>query len=115
MTTRLGVVDDGKYAIWDKLSPLCGLKPRGYNGHMANKKMTIENLAEMMEAGFTKVTKETDKKIDDLAVMVQGGLQEVHEEINTFRAEVNERFDAIDRRLDRIENVLIAGHDRRPD
>lgn len=60
---------------------------------MASKKMTIE----------------------DLAVMVQRGFEETATkgELADFREEVNERFDGIDQRLEKIENILIAGHDRR--
>lgn len=53
--------------------------------------------------------------IEDLAVMVQRGFEETASktEINEGFKDVNDRLNAIDQRLDRIENILIAGHDRR--
>lgn len=53
---------------------------------MANKNMTIDELAMMIKRGFD----ETSKKI-----------------------EVNERFDIIEGRLDKIEKLILADHKRR--
>lgn len=51
---------------------------------MASKKITIDNLAEMIGKGFAGV----DKRFDD----------------------VDKRFDEVDKGLDKIENVLIRQH-----
>ncbi len=46
--------------------------------------------------------------IEDLAVMVKRGFDETAK-----KADVETQFDEMGKRLDRIENILIAGHDRR--
>jgi cob(I)alamin adenosyltransferase len=51
--------------------------------------------------------------IEDLAVMVQGGFDEVNGKIINIRDEMDQGFKEVNQRLDRIENILIAGHDRR--
>jgi glutamyl-tRNA reductase len=58
--------------------------------------------------------KKTNPKvtIDDLAGMVQNGFSELKGEMNEKFALVDKRFDEIDTRLDRIENIVIARHDR---
>jgi hypothetical protein len=51
--------------------------------------------------------------IEDLAVMVQGGFSEVNEKFTEVHDKIDRGFKEVNQRLDRIENILIAGHDRR--
>ena len=65
-------------------------------------------------------TKKNKAATDTLAVMVQKGFEEtatdirgVKEEVKDLRGEMNERFNKVDERLDRIENILIRAHENR--
>lgn len=60
----------------------------------------------MIESGFVRVEKNTDKKIDDLAQMVAKGFEETSKEVNLQFNEVNER-------LDRIEKILFWDYKNR--
>lgn len=46
--------------------------------------------------------------IDDLAAMVQRGFKETAKQ-----AEVDKRFDVVEERLDKIEKLILADHKRR--
>lgn len=70
------------------------------------KNITLDNLAGMIESGFVRVEKNTDKKIDDLAQMVAKGFEETSKEVNLQFNEVNER-------LDRIEKILFWDYKNR--
>jgi predicted nucleic acid-binding Zn-ribbon protein len=92
------------------------------------KKMTIDNLATLMGAGFldantkfdkgfrdisTKFDKgfrdistKFDKEIGDLARMTAKGFDGVHKEMRDFKGEVNERFDEIDSRFNHLETAV---------
>lgn len=70
------------------------------------KNITLDNLAGMIESGFVRVEKNTDKKIDDLAQMVARGFEETSKEVNLQFNEVNER-------LDRIEKILFWDYKNR--
>ena len=56
------------------------------------KEMTIEDLAQIMTAGFDKTAKETDKKIDELAAMINKGFNSTVEKINQS---TNEKIDQL--------------------
>jgi hypothetical protein len=56
--------------------------------------------------------KTVEEKIDDLALMVGRGLEEVRNEGRVGVKAVNARFDAIDQGLERIE-FQVSGQDRR--
>lgn len=60
---------------------------------MKKKRITIEDLARMVQKGFL----ETAKK----------------DEVNVQFDEVNVRFDKIEDRLERIEKLILADHKRR--
>ncbi len=60
------------------------------------KNITLEDLAQIMSKGFVSVEKNTDKKIDNLAGMVQRGFLDVDKKFK----EVDKRFDNIDKRFD---------------
>jgi archaellum component FlaC len=60
---------------------------------MAKKKITIEDLAMMVQHGF----KETARQAD----------------VDARFDAVDKRFDAVDERLDRIEKLILADHKRR--
>ena len=49
------------------------------------KKMTIENLAEIVQKGFKESDIRTDKKIDDLAAIVNRGFECVGKEMTEIR------------------------------
>lgn len=53
-----------------------------------------------------------EEKIDDLAIMVGRGLEEVRNDGRDGAKAVNARFDAIDEGLERIE-FQVSGQDRR--
>lgn len=61
--------------------------------------------------GFKALAQQIDEAVDKLAAAVAAGFEETREGF----AAADRRFDAIEKRLDRIENVLIASHDRRLD
>lgn len=71
-----------------------------------DKKITIEDLAGIVQRGFAEQDKKTDKKIEDLAGMVRRGFDGVNDKFN----EVDKRFDLIETKFDRkfiaIENHL---------
>ena len=50
--------------------------------------------------------------IDDLAVMVQKGFNDIGAKM-ALKGEVNARFDAMDKRFDKIENLILADHKKR--
>ncbi len=50
-----------------------------------------------------------DVTIDDLAVMVQNGFNDVTERMAT-KSEMNKRFDLVDKRFDKIEKLILADH-----
>ena len=65
------------------------------------KDMTINDLAIMVQEGFSGIQREMDKRFIDL------------EERMDKRFElVDKRFDAIEHRLDVIENKIIARHEK---
>lgn len=53
-----------------------------------------------------------DVTINDLAVMVQKGFNEVAEKMAT-KSEINHRFDLVDKRFDKIEKLILADHRER--
>ncbi len=56
--------------------------------------------------------KTTDQKIDELALAIGRGLNELRQDVHNGFVAVDSRLDGIDQRLDRIE-FLISGQDRR--
>ena len=50
--------------------------------------------------------------IDDLAVMVQKGFNDIGTKM-ALKGEVNARFDAMDKRFDKIENLILDNHRKR--
>lgn len=56
--------------------------------------------------------KTTDDKIDDLAIAVAGGLEELRQQIREGFAAVSSRFDDVEQRLERVE-FFVSGQDRR--
>jgi hypothetical protein len=59
-----------------------------------------------------KTAKTVEDKIDDLALMVGRGLEEVRTEVRESTQATAARFDSIDEGLERIE-FQVSGHDRR--
>ncbi|MDD4531555.1 MAG: hypothetical protein PHH21_02495 [Candidatus Pacebacteria bacterium] len=57
--------------------------------------------------------KKKEITIDDLAMMVQKGFIETKTDMASFSKSVDKRFDAVDRRLDKIEKLIIADHRQR--
>ena len=53
--------------------------------------------------------------IDELAIMVQKGFDETakKEDMDAGFARVDEKFEEVYKRLDRIENILIKQHEQR--
>ncbi len=69
---------------------------------MTNKKrknITLDSLAQIMTQGFIDTEKSTDKKINNLAGMVQRGFLDVDKRFDL----VDKRFDKIDKRIDGVE------------
>jgi len=64
------------------------------------KKITLENLAKKMDEGFKKAERHTsqkiDEKIDQLALAVKNGFDEVDRRFNG----VDRRFNGVDKRFD---------------
>ena len=50
--------------------------------------------------------------IDDLAVMVQKGFDDVTDKMAT-KSEMNHRFDLADKRFDKIEKLILSDHRER--
>ena len=67
-------------------------------------KITIENLAEMMQSGF----KDSDKKSEDLARMVQGGFEEFRNEMHQGFSKVQDWHNLADGKFDVIAHELIS-------
>lgn len=69
---------------------------------MTKKKITIDDLAIMVQKGFNETASKTDMNVR-------------FEVIDARFDAVDARFDKVDERLDRIENILIRAHDDRLD
>ncbi len=77
------------------------------------KKVTIENLAEMVSAGFESV----DKRFDEVegahrtdTVELRGDISSIRRELGDFKDESTRRFNHIDNQLSLVvENVLDHG------
>ncbi len=79
------------------------------------KNITFDDLAEITQAGFVKIEKNfikvdenfvkaeknTDKKIESLALMVAKGFEETAKKVD-----MNIQFGEVNKRLDKIENIL---------
>ena len=65
--------------------------------------------------GFEKRFDHLDSQIDSLAIATANGFAEVHENLNDFKQETSDNFEKVNTKLYRIENVLVANHDRRLD
>ena len=91
---------------------------------MAPKKtMTIEDLAKLMKQGFSKADTDTDKKIDNLAVMVQQGFEEVHADISDLKTDISRldgrmdnietRMDSLELKIDGVRSIIVVEHGKR--
>lgn len=88
---------------------------------MAKKNITLNQLAEKMDKGFTAVDrkivgihekmdkgftatdKKVDKKIDDLGIMVKNGFDEVHQKMDKRFGNVDKRLDELKRDMDEVK------------
>ncbi len=73
------------------------------------KKITSEDLVQVIERGFRESDKRTDEKIEKLAVMVQKGFDGVTERMDKMENGIGgiyDRLDRIENRLDLIESDL---------
>jgi len=71
-----------------------------------NKKITIENLAEMIDTGFKASDKRTDAKIDNLASMVTRGFNDVQGQINQVKQDIgsmNKNIGSLAQRMGSLE------------
>jgi hypothetical protein len=82
---------------------------------MSKKNITIDELADLMQRGFAKAEKDTDEKVNDLAVMVQKGFDETHKEmrdgfkiIDKRFEQVDKHFEQVDKRLEGIESTMVT-------
>ena len=81
----------------------------------------LDRLENRVETGFAELSATLSAKmeslIDNLAISVKNGFDQMvtKEEFEERMAGVDARFDQMDRRFDRIENVSIGGHERRLD
>ena len=86
------------------------------NKKLAKKKgVTIDDLAVIVQRGFRESAagiKSNTADIEHLAQMTQRGFEEITAKMVT-KDEVNKRFDAVDKRLDRIEYLLVGGLNNR--
>ncbi len=74
------------------------------------KNITLNDLAGIIQTGFVRIEKSTDKKNDDLAGMVQRGFLGVDKRFDLLEAEMNARFDQLEKIIfheykDRIEKL----------
>lgn len=80
------------------------------------KEITLQDLAKIMADSFDKSEKETDRKIDALALMVAKGFDDISGKITHMDTKIDTldqridtmdgRIDGIDERLERIEGAL---------
>lgn len=70
------------------------------------KKVTIDDLAAMMNKGFEGVNVKIDKEINDLAAMVANGFDSVHEEISEFKNDVDKRFNKVEKDIAEVKENL---------
>ena len=54
-------------------------------------------------------------EIEKLAQIVQAGFAGVDKRFEQMQTDIDNRFDKVDERLDRIENILLRAHDNRLD
>ncbi|KKP97460.1 MAG: hypothetical protein US25_C0002G0005 [Candidatus Moranbacteria bacterium GW2011_GWE1_36_7] len=83
---------------------------------MKKKELTINDLAVMMNEGFEKSGRITDKKIEDLAGMVQRGFVQIDkrfeqvdkrfEQVDKRFEQVDKRFEQVDKRFDKLEKKV---------
>lgn len=66
------------------------------------KEITLQDLAEIMADGFDKSSEETDRKINDLALMVAKGFDEVNGKFD----KINDRMDRMNGKMDKVEIEL---------
>jgi hypothetical protein len=72
---------------------------------MPKKKITIDDLAVMVQGGFTELRTEMDNKFADLRTGMEKGFSEVHNDLADIRDEltgVKVRLGAVERRLDDV-------------
>jgi len=60
------------------------------------KKITLENLAKKMDEGFKKADQKIDEKIDQLALAVKSGFDEVDKRFDENTKQHQQIFDRID-------------------
>ena len=54
-----------------------------------------------------------DITINDLAVMVQKGFSGVDKRFDAMHNEMDKRFDLVDKRFDKVENLILENHRKR--
>ena len=78
------------------------------------KEITIEDLARIMNEGFSKIEKNTDDEIESLALMVQNGFIEITKTMATKKEmadgfkETNERLETLEHKVNQIDRRLFS-------
>ena len=83
---------------------------------MCDKWFVISRFFDLLKIiGFGKINymKKEKMTMEKLAVMVKNEFDNVNGKMTTGFEAVNKRFDGIDQRLDKIENLLIRAHENR--
>jgi len=57
--------------------------------------------------------KDVAETIDSLAIMTQNGFVEIDKKFEEQREYMDDRFDGVELRLDRIENLILTDHTQR--
>ena len=69
------------------------------------KKITLENLAKKMDEGFKKADQKIDEKIDQLALAVKNGFDEVDRRFNGVDKRFDENTKQHQQIFDRMDNL----------
>ena len=81
------------------------------------KKMTIEDLAQVMQRGFKESDMRTDKKIDDLAQVMQRGFKEsdmrTDKKIDDLAGMVQKGFEGVQNQFDDIRGQMATKEELR--
>ncbi|OHA17555.1 MAG: hypothetical protein A2836_03585 [Candidatus Taylorbacteria bacterium RIFCSPHIGHO2_01_FULL_45_63] len=78
---------------------------------MAEKNKKQKSTNELIE-NLTAINKRGFEDIEKLAVATKRGFDAVDEKFVDLKKEMNERFDQVDKRFDRLE-FYVNGHDKR--
>jgi hypothetical protein len=77
-----------------------------------DSRMTIEDLAALMEKRFAEQDKRFDEKFDTFAIIVAKSFAHVDEKIDTLKEEMDIKFEEVHENIGKVRNDLLNLDDR---